>query len=171
MKSFIKILFAFALLLTTTVTVHAQLRQRVMPAIAKGNSIVLGTTGFTVSNTGIADTLAVSDTLDYRIPFTGPNSYLPFISYGWTKIGSGTATVVVNFYEGNTPYNFTTVKAGVANAAYTKTLTLSASTTGFIDFLADSAKISGKYLKITETTSSTASVQGSIITNVNTSYK
>ena len=148
----------------------AQLRTTTIAPVFKGNSVALGVNPNTITGVGTADTLGVSDTIAYIIPFQGPYKYIPYVSFGWTKIGSGTATLVASFYQGNTPYNFSPVKAGSSNATYTKTYTLSASGTNFIDFLADSAKVSGRYLKVQFMTSSTASVQGSVNTVVSTAY-
>jgi len=154
----------------------AQTRSRVLSPLTVGNNIILGTAGNTISGTGTADTLAVTDSIAYILPINAPLAqfYLPYLSIGWTKIGSGTATVTANFFQGNTSSNvLDPVKAGSANNTYTKTLTFSATTTtpSYINFLNDSAKISGRYLKIQFITSSTASVQGSIATNVNTAYR
>ena len=159
---------AFAVGLLTAINSNAQLRTKVVPTVNLGNYTTLGVYPNTITGIGTADTLAVSDTVAYIIPFNGIYRYTPFLSVGWTKIGSGTATVTAQFYQGNSQYNFTPIKAGSANSNYTKTFTLSSSTANFVDFLADSAKVSGRYLKITYTTSSTASVQGSIVTVCNT---
>lgn len=172
MKNILKTISLFAIMAILSTTVSAQLRTKIVLPVNIGNNIILGTLPNTITGTGLADTLGVSDTISYIIPVNGTLRYLPFISIGWTKIGSGTATITASFYQGNTSSNCSsTVKAGSANGVYTKTLTYSATTTtpSYIDFLSDSAKVSGKYLKVQYITSSTASVQGSIITNANTS--
>ena len=167
-----KILALLLISATFSVAVNAQLRtnSNIAP-VQRGSSVTLGSLPYTVYGIDTADTLAVSDTIAYVIPFTGSYQYIPFVSFGWTKIGSGTATVTASFYQGNTPYNFVSVKAGSANSVYTKTFTLSASGTNFIDFLADSAKVSGRYLKVQFMTSSTASVSGSVNTVVSSAMK
>lgn len=161
-------LLAFSVCLITASQSQAQLRTKVVSTVNLGNYTTLGVYPNTITGIGSADTLAVSDTVAYIIPFNGIYRYTPFLSFGWTKIGAGTATIVATFYQGNSQYNFTAVKAGSANTAYSKSFSLSSSATNFVDFLADSAKISGRYLKIVYTTSSTASVQGSIVTVCNT---
>ena len=171
MKNIFKISFLFAIMALSYAPSQAQLRTKTVQAVNKGYNIVLGQVPNVVNAGVLADTLGVSDTIAYVIPVVGPNRYLPFLSIGWAKIGSGTATITAAFYEGNTATNCSNaIKYGSANGTYTKTLTYSASTTTptFIDFLADSAKVSGQYLRIVYTTSSTASVQGSILTNVST---
>lgn len=165
----------FALLLVLTTLTQAQLRTKVVSPIVPGtylsNYNVFGNYPNTITGLGTADTLAVSDTIAYVVPIQTNYQYLPFLSFGWTKIGAGTATITASFYQGNSQYNFTPLKAGSANTTYTKTFTLSASGTNFVDFLADSVKVSGRYLKIQYTTSSTASVSGSVVTVLNTAIK
>lgn len=167
MKKLLTIIAIFASL-AISVSANAQLRSKVVPALNGGNSITLGTIGTTISGTGVSDTLAVSDTIAYIVPINSIYRYTPFLSFGWNKIGSGTATVTATFYQGNSPYNFTQCKAGSANNLYSKSFTLSASGTNFVDFLADSVKVSGKYLKIQYMTSGTASVQGSVVSVLST---
>lgn len=167
LKSFL--LFALIALICTCA--NAQLRTKIVSPISIGSYGVFGTFPNTITGLGSADTLAVSDTVAYIVPITGQNRYLPFLSFGWTKIGSGTATLTATFYEGNSTNNFKQLLSGSANAAYTKSFTLSASSTQFVDFLADSVKVSGRYLKIQYLTSNTASVQGSIVTVCNTAIQ
>ena len=114
------------------------------------------------------DSLMVSDTAQYVIPVTHVNTVLPFLSTYWSKIGSGTATVTVNFYQSNDPTasTFITVKKGKALAAYTKTLTYSASGWNAISFAQDTAKFEGRYLMVEFITSSTASVRGKLFNRI-----
>lgn len=176
MKNILKTISLFAIMAILSTTVNAQLRTVTTGPVNRGNNIIVGSFPNTITGKGTADTLGVSDTIAYVIPVSGSYKYLPFLSIAWTKIGSGTATITAAFYEGNTPTGCTNqIKAGSANSAYTKTLTYSASTgistPTFIDFLSDSAKVSGQYLRVVYTTSSTASVQGSILTNVGTTIQ
>lgn len=174
MKRFITSIFLCSLLLLSAFTLPAQTRSRVMPSFPGGSYSVFGTTGYNVSATGTTDTIAVTDSIAYIYPITGGREYSPFISFTWTKIGAGTATLAAKFFEGNqgsTTGNFTAVLAGSANAAYTKSYTLSATGTNYISFMNDSAKISGRYLKIQFYTTSTANVSGSIKGTVNTTLR
>lgn len=171
MKQFIKVFLFAIIILAGFSALKAQTRSRVMPSVTAGYSTVFGTTGYTVSGSGTADTLAVSDSIGYIYPVSATNRWLPFLSFAWTKIGAGTATLAAKFYQGNTSTNCVSpIYAGSANTAYAKSYTLSASTTTpqFVDFYADSAKITGKYIKVLFYTSNTASVQGSIAGTINT---
>lgn len=168
MKRFI----LFAILIAFSAVSFAQLptRTKVLPTFNAGSQSAFGVNGYTVGG-GVADTLAVTDTLQYIYPVSNTTRYLPFVSLQWTKIGAGTATVTAAFYQGNTNGNLTTVKSGSANTAYTKTLTFSATGVNYIDLLADSCKISGNFLGIRFFTSNTASVQGTIAGTVKTAIQ
>lgn len=106
------------------------------------------------------DTLVVSDTVSYPIAVNHSKIVQPFIQMYWQKIGAGTATVTVSFWSSNDGTTYNQIVKGKAQAAYTKTLTLSATGTTFISFPLDTAIVQGRYFKIRYITSSTASVKG-----------
>lgn len=166
MKKFICLLLAsFALLCTS---VQAQTRTKTTAAIQQGQFIDFGGTG----NLTPYDSLQVTDSLAYIIPITHTNDLSAFQLFKWKKVGSGTATVTVNYLQANDPSStFTAVTKGSAQSAYTKTFTLSADTDSYINFVQDSAIISGRYLKIQFITSSTASVKGYIANRLKTNVK
>jgi hypothetical protein len=178
MKKF-KILSLFAALVLFTIAADAQVRTRLMPAFSGGSNSAFGVTGYTISGTGSTDTIAVSDSISYVWPITGGIQYFPNLSFQWTKIGAGTATLGAKFYQCNTSgactgvtvTNANPLLAGVANTAYSKTYTLSASGVNYIDMLADSVKVSGRYLKVVFFTTSTASVSGAIGGTLNTTLR
>jgi hypothetical protein len=118
------------------------------------------------------DSLAVTDTATYIIPITHTNDITHYLIFDWQKIGSGTATLGINFYQGNDPTNLNFhVLAGKANANYVKTLTLSASGLTEISFARDTAVFNGRYLKIQMITTSTASVKGKYAIRLKTNIK
>jgi len=167
-----KLLILIALISTVFVS-HAQTKSKVLPGFAGGNYSVFGTTGYTYSG-GVADTLAVTDTISYIYPITGGIRYTPFISLAWTKIGSGTATVVCKLFQSNqggVSGNYQQCGSGVANTAYSKSFTFSSTGVNYLDAFADSVKISGRYLKVEFITSNTASVQGAIAGTINTTIR
>ena len=174
MKRF-PVLIIAALALFTSLSSTAQVRTRTMGPVTVGAvPTFYGVVPNTITTTVTADTLGVSDTIAYVLPVSASYAYTPFISVGWKKIGAGTATITALFFQGNTANNCTSpVLAGSANATYTKTLTYSATTTtpSFIDFNADSAKLTAPYMKIYYRTSATASVQGSINTGLTIKHK
>lgn len=110
-----------------------------------------------------SDSLQVSDSIAYIIPVSHWNEVIPNLQWGWTKIGSGTATITLSFLQnndgGSTWFN---VPKGAAQSAYSKSYTLSATTNSFVDFAQDTAIFSGRYLKVYYITSSTASVKGKL---------
>jgi hypothetical protein len=108
------------------------------------------------------DTIVVSDTLQYPIIVNHSKVIKPFIQLDWTKIGSGTATVAVTFWQSNDGTNYNQIVKGKNQAAYAKTLTITATGSNFISFATDTAILEGKYLKIRYITSSTASVKGKL---------
>jgi len=116
-------------------------------------------------NLAYRDSIKVSDTLEYVIPVTHTSIIYPYTSFRWYKVGAGTATLSVEFYQANDktlswlPVQYIT---SGALADYTKTLTISAS--GYYDwsFMSDSARFEGRYLKIVLRTTSTATVHGKI---------
>ena len=125
------------------------------------------------SNLNPVDSLQVTDTAQYIIPVTHQNGVNPFLATYWKKVGSGTATLTLNFYQSNdpTPANFVTIKKGKALGAYTKTLTYSASGWQQISFAQDTAAFEGRYLKVEFITSSTASVNGKLFNRMKFNIK
>lgn len=118
------------------------------------------------------DTLQVSDTVAYIIPIQHLNDITIYHQWYWLKSGAGTATMTVSFFQSNDPFNFVAVKAGAAQSAYTKVISLSA--TGWqtpISFLADTARFEGRYLKVQYMTSATASVGGKVFSRTKTNIK
>lgn len=150
---FIVSLFSFALSAQTT---------KLRPIVANTNQ------GQFVDFGGVnlvpSDSLLVSDTAKYIIPVTHTNGVEPFLTNYWSKIGSGTATLTVNFYQANDPNyaDFVTIKKGKLLTAYTKTLSLAASGWTNISFMQDSARFEGRYMMVEFITSSTASVKGKL---------
>jgi hypothetical protein len=143
MKKFICILLASMAFISGSV--DAQTRTRTTANIEQGQYIDLGTSYLA------GDTLQVTDTVAYIIPITHMNDIYPYFNTYWVKSGSGTATITMSFFQSNDPTNSTNFKAvvaGVAQSAYTKTLTLSA--TGWandVSFARDTARFEGRYLK------------------------
>lgn len=168
-----KFLFVFGFLVTLATTSFAQLRTTTRTTIQQGQ--FLDYPGSLFAATPAAnqcDTLQISDTVAYILPMTHTNDISVYHTWYWLKSGAGTATITVAFLQGNDPYNFVAVKAGAAQAAYTKVITASA--TGWqvpISFAADTARFEGRYLKVTYTTSATASVGGKVFSRTKTNIK
>lgn len=157
----------------------SQVRTTIRPQLYQGNytdipGIFAPTATSPSPGLSISDTLQVSDTVAYVIPVTHTNNVDFFSDIYWNKIGSGTATITVTYYQSNDPYNFGTgsqLTAGVAKSAYSKTITGSASGWTYINFAQDSVNFAGRYLKIEYMTSSTASVGGKIFTRLKSTIK
>jgi hypothetical protein len=162
MKKFIFLLLASV----AFISVEAQTRTKTTANINQGEYIDFGGTNMVPS-----DSLQVTDSIAYIIPITHLNLLSAFQVFRWKKVGAGTATVTVNYFQGNDPSIFFAVTKGSAQATYTKTFTLSADTDSQINFLADSANISGRYLKVQFITSNTASVKGYIANRLKTNIK
>ena len=165
MKQICKIISLFALIGATFIShSSAQLRTTITPAINQGTYTDLGG----VYPGGPSDSLQVSDSIAYIVPILHLNKVWPYINFQWNKIGSGTATVTLSFLQGNDPTNLFAIKAGVAQATYTKSYTISASGPQEIDFARDTAYFNARYLKIYFITSSTASVKVKIAVRLKT---
>lgn len=166
MKKFICLLFTSLAIITAS---DAQTRTKTTANISQGDYIDMGTY---FAN---GDTLQVTDTVAYIVPITHTNDLFPYFNIYWNKSGAGTATVTVTFYQSNSPTNgdaFKPVVAGLAQTAYTKTLTLSASGwANDISFARDTARFEGRYLKVQYVTSNTANVGGKIFTRMKTVVK
>lgn len=159
-----------ALILAIFITVaHAQTHPKTYPITTNVNQ---GTfLDFGGINMIPRDSLLVTDTARYIIPITHTNDLSNYLAFNWLKIGAGTATLKINFYQGNDPVNFFTVKAGKTQAAYVKNYTLAASALNEISFIRDTAFFEGRYLKVELITSSTASVKGKYAFRIKTNYK
>jgi hypothetical protein len=145
-----KVLFIFSLFLT--VASFAQTRTYTAANIQQGQFSTLPAVGY--------DSLAVTDSFAYIIPVTHLNVNDVFHTFNWTKVGSGTATLTVNYFQSNDNVNFFAVTKGSAQSAYTKSFTLSATGSNYVSFAQDSAVLTGRYLKIQMFTNGTASVKG-----------
>jgi hypothetical protein len=165
MKKFICLLLASMALLSTSL--HAQTRTKTTASVNQGQYIDFGGLNMVPS-----DSLAVTDSLAYIIPITHLNDINAYQIFRWKKSGAGTATVTVNYFQGNDPTYLTfPVPKGVALSAYTKSFTLSTDSTVQINLTADTALISGRYLKVQFITSATASVKGYIANRLKTNVK
>lgn len=171
MKNLFKISMIGLLALCFSLTAFTSFAQHpttypIYPNINQGQYVDIGS-----ANMVPRDSLAVTDTATYIIPVTHLNDITNYMVFDWLKIGSGTATLGINFYQGNDPVNFFNIKAGKANTNYVKTLTLSASGLTEISFARDTAVFNGRYLKIQMITTSTASVKGKYAIRLKTNIK
>jgi hypothetical protein len=167
MKKIVPILLA-CMTLVTCISVSAQTRTRITANVNQGEYIDLGTSYLK------GDTLQVTDTVAYIIPITHANDLFPYFNLYWNKSGAGTATITMSFFQSNDPTNSTNFKpvvAGVSQATYTKTLSLSASAWNEVSFARDTARFEGRYLKVQYVTSATANVGGKMFTRVKTVIK
>jgi hypothetical protein len=166
----VKKLFSLLFLLAFVLTVSAQQStlRPIVKNVQQGQYVDFGGV-----NLVAVDSLLVADTAQYIIPVTHTNDVNPFLSTYWNKIGAGTATVTVNFYQANdpAPENFVTIKKGKALGAYIKTLTYSASGWNQISFAQDSAAFEGRYLKVEFITSSTSTVKGKLFNRIKFNIK
>ena len=142
----------FIALSLIAISSFAQTRTFTAANITQGQFSTLPTVGY--------DSLQVTDSLAYIVPVTHTNVNDVFHTFNWTKVGSGTATVTVNYFQSNDNVNYLAIPNGAAQSAYSKTFTLSATGSNYVSFAADTAQLSGRYLKIQFITSSTASVKG-----------
>lgn len=144
--------------LALSIPSHAQQRVVNGPTVTQGQTVIYG--GGTATP---LDSLQVSDSIAYIIPINHTNQVSPFLTWQWNKIGSGTATITLQFLQNNDGGStWFAVTKGSAQAAYTKSYTLSASGLNAVDFVADSAVVQGRYLKVYYITSATASVKGKL---------
>lgn len=76
--------------------------------------------GYCVTGGAAGDTIVVSDTL--QIPIQVDHSALlkPYIQLYWDKIGSGTATVTLTFWQSVDGVNYQQLKKGKLQGAYSK---------------------------------------------------
>lgn len=156
-KSLAFLLMAFALSFIIPQHSDAQTRKVTTSTVLQGNTVDFGGTYGNPS-----DSLQVSDSIAYFVPVSHLNDVSPYITWYWSNIGSGTATITETFLQSNDNINWFAVKAGVAQTAYSKTWTLSASGWNEISFQRDTAGFYGRYLKVYFITSATASVKGKL---------
>lgn len=161
------------------ITANAQLRTSIRSTIQQGTYLdypgsFFPTATSTVPTSAASDTLQVSDTVAYVLPITHTNDVDFYTQWYWTKSGAGTATITLTFYQSNDPYNFATgsqLTKGVAQTAYSKSYTLTASGWNYVSFKTDSVNFSGRYLKVQYMTSNTASVGGKVFTRTKSNIK
>jgi hypothetical protein len=150
-------LIATALLFLPPKTSEAQTR------VVSGLSVTQGSTLLYGNLNGVpSDSLQVSDSIAYLVSVAHTNAVDPFLTWQWTKVGSGTATITLTFLQSNDNVNWFAVPKGAALSAYSKSYTLSASGWNLVSFAQDTARFEGKYLKVYYITSSTASVKGRV---------
>jgi hypothetical protein len=157
----------------------AQLRTKTLPSQSQGATWDFPGSFFPSATSptpglSISDTLQVSDTVAYIVPINHTNDVDFFDQVYWNKIGSGTATITVTFYQSNDPYNFATgsqLTSGVAKTSYSKTISGTSSLWTYISFKQDSVNFVGRYLKVQYMTSSTASVGGKIFSRLKSTIK
>jgi hypothetical protein len=161
-KLFYLLIASFALI----TSVDAQTRTKTTANVNQGQYLDFGGINMVTS-----DSLQVTDSIAYIIPITHENDINAYHIFKWKKSGAGTATVTVNYFQGNDPTNLFAVPKGVAQSAYTKTFTLSTDSVVQINPTIDTATISGKYLKVQFFTSGTANVKGYIANRIKTNVK
>lgn len=163
-------------LISLSATLAAQIRTSYKASIPQGQYIDCPgvwspASAASIPSSAISDTLQVSDTVAYVFPVNHTNDVDLYQSFYWNKSGAGTATLTVLFFQGNDPYNLTAVTKGVLQSAYTKAFSLSASGWNYISFANDTARFTGRYLKVEYMTSNTASVGGKVFTRLKTNIK
>lgn len=159
MKQFkiIAFLAIAAVAVLTAPKAEAQTRVVNNLAVVQGNTLTYGTVNGVAS-----DSLQVSDSIAYQISVSHTNAVDPFLTWEWLKIGSGTASITLSFLQSNDNVNWFPVLKGVAQSAYNKTYSLSATGWNVVSFASDTARFEGKYLKVYYITSNTASVKGKL---------
>ena len=152
-------LFAIASIVALCMSFNTQAQGRIhtVPTIQQGQFADLGGTPQTPT-----DSLGVSDTTVYIIPITHTNLPFPYMSWQWTKVGAGTATIALTFTQSDDNVNYFPVLKGVGQSSYVKNYSLSATTASEVEFWRDTAVVSARYLKATWITTSTASVKGKL---------
>lgn len=149
-KSNILLLFTFALVCTIAFATN-----RTKDA-GEANE---GAKSYTVVGGGVSDTIVLNDTLSY-VYFIGHfNSIWPDLSVYWDKVGAGNPTLKLDIYESVDKVNWSTVKKGVLQGAYTKTYTPTADGMLECSFEKDTAYFSKRYIKYQFSTGNTASTK------------
>ena len=103
------ILIAFLFALVAFTSVKAQTRTLFTSTVQQGQFLDFGGTYYPLNAT---DSLQVTDSLSYVVNITHTNDISPYLTWFWQKVGTGTATVTVNFFTGNDPSGLFPVKAG-----------------------------------------------------------
>lgn len=145
---------------------HSQTRQVNGLNVLEGNTLYMG-----LLNGVPSDSLQVTDTIAYNVSVSHTHAVDPFITWEWVKVGSGNPTVTANFFESNDNVNWFAIPKGVAQSAYSKTFSPTATTWFEVNFRADTASYSGKYLRVEYITNSTASTKGRVYTILKTSIR
>lgn len=140
-------------------------------AVVQGNTVDFGGTYPLFGTVSPSDSLQVSDSIAYLISVVHLNDVGAYLTWYWNKIGSGNPTVTLSFLQSNDNVNWFTVPKGTAETAYSKTFSPTANTWFNVDFRADTALISAKYLKVYFITSATASTKGKIFNRLKTFIK
>lgn len=172
MKKFILIALSFVVITAS----FAQVRTTTRGPIVQGNfSMYPGSYSPTAASPNPAanqmDTLQVSDTVAYVIYVNHTNDVDFFHQWYWSKVGAGTAAITLSFLQSNDAITFTPVTKGVAQSAYTKTYSLSASGWNWVSFANDTAHFVGRYLKVQYKTDGTASVGGKVFSFTKSTIK
>jgi hypothetical protein len=169
MKNFVSVLLFSILMIASIPKSDAQTRTSTLFTISQGQFTDFGGSFYPLV---ASDSLQVTDSLGYIIPITHTNEVAGiYHNWFWKNYGSGTATVTVNYFQSNDGVNFFPVKAGVAQANYSKTFTLSANTYNETSFARDTARFDGLYLKVQMFTSATANVGGKVVHRLKTYYR
>jgi hypothetical protein len=129
------------------------------------SAVVMGQSddiSYLVTGGGVGDTIVVSDTVQIPIVVTHSALVKPLIQMYWDQIGTAIATSTLTFWQSNDGVNYTAVKKGKLQAAYSKSFTIKADTTNFISFALDSVVLEGRFLKLRYITSSTAAVKAKL---------
>lgn len=172
MKQF-RVLLAFTCVLALSTIANAQQRLvTTAPVYALPYSTNLNNYlyfGGTATTPG--DSLQVSDSIAYLTPVGHVNDVAITHVWYWNKIGTGTATITLTYWWSLDNVNWFQCTQGVAETAYTKNFTLSASGWQSVDFQRDSIRFPGRFLKTYYITSATASVKGKLINIVKANIK
>lgn len=151
---------------------QAQLRITTRTPIQQGTYLDYpGSWATAVPAAAQCDTMQVSDTVAYILPINHTNDVDIAHEFYWTKFGSGTATVTLTFWQGQTPWYFTQCTAGVAKTAYSKAYTITASGDNYVSFKTDSVNFTGRYMKVQYMTTATASVGAKVISRTKATIK
>ena len=117
---------------------------------------------YTVVGGGVSDTIILNDTVSYVYLVSHFNSIYPELVIYYDKVGSGNPTLKLDIYESMDNINWTTVKKGVLQGAYTKTYTPTADGILECSFEKDTAFFVKRYLKYQFSTGNTASTKAKL---------
>jgi hypothetical protein len=102
--------------------------------------------------------VARADTQVYIIPVSHITVCYPYTSLLFYKDSSGTATIVMSFWQSNDLYAWEPCYV-TSGSAYTKTFTVSASGFNYVDFFGNLVTLQGKYFMYYMIASNTASAK------------